>query len=264
MKKSKWYRRTRFTPETLRQAWSILEGAAEKKGREDWSILSVAARGATWTHDSEEEFFADYRASVGNFNYVKKLGQVTLNLQGNDGDTNIEVTSPSRATIEAAFEVFERDQQDARLPEPPPEPPPAITIFIGHGRSPIWKELKDHLHEMHGYTVVAYEIGARAGHTVRDVLGDMMEDSSLAILVMTGEDELADGRVHPRLNVVHETGLFQGHLGFSRAIILLEEGTEEFSNIQGVQQIRFSKGRIKETFGDVLATIRREFPDRAP
>lgn len=41
--------------------------------------------------------------------------------------------------------------------------------------------------------------------------------------------------------------------------MLLEEGTQEFSNIQGIQQIRYSKGNIRETFGDVLATIRREF-----
>ena len=57
---------------------------------------------------------------------------------------------------------------------------------------------------------------------------------------------------------MHESGLFQGKLGFSRAIILLEDGTEEFSNIAGLQQIRFSKGKIKESFGDVLAVLKRE------
>jgi predicted nucleotide-binding protein len=56
-----------------------------------------------------------------------------------------------------------------------------------------------------------------------------------------------------------KTGLFQGRLGFSRAIILLEEGTEDFSNVHGVQQIRFAKGNIKETFGEALATLKREF-----
>lgn len=40
---------------------------------------------------------------------------------------------------------------------------------------------------------------------------------------------------------------------------MLEEGVEEFSNVQGVQHISFSKSNIKETFGDVLATLRREF-----
>jgi predicted nucleotide-binding protein len=62
-----------------------------------------------------------------------------------------------------------------------------------------------------------------------------------------------------RQNVVHETGLFQGRLGLSLAIVLLEDGTEEFSNIAGVQQMRFAKGNIKEAFGDVLAVLKREF-----
>ena len=75
---------------------------------------------------------------------------------------------------------------------------------------------------------------------------------------MTGEDETKDGKTLARQNVVHEAGLFQGKLGFSRAIILLEDGTEEFSNIHGLQQIRFSKGRIRESFGDVVAVLKRE------
>ena len=120
-------------------------------------------------------------------------------------------------------------------------------------------DLKDHLQDKHGYDVQAYEIGSRAGHTIRDILEEMLEESSFALLVLTGEDETKDGKLHARQNVVHETGLFQGKLGFSRAIVLLEDGTEEFSNIAGIQQIRFSKGNIKETFGDVLAVLKREF-----
>jgi predicted nucleotide-binding protein len=91
----------------------------------------------------------------------------------------------------------------------------------------------------------------------------MLSKSSFAILVMTGEDYTSDGGLRARQNVVHEAGLFQGHLGFARAIVLLEKGVEEFSNIHGIDQIRFDKGRIKETFGDVVATIRREFPEGA-
>jgi len=89
----------------------------------------------------------------------------------------------------------------------------------------------------------------------------MLENSTFAALVLTGEDEFKDGSVHPRENVIHEAGLFQGRLGFARAIVLLEGGAEEFSNIQGLQQIRFAKGRINETFGEVLATVRREFTE---
>ena len=56
---------------------------------------------------------------------------------------------------------------------------------------------------------------------------------------MTAEDEQPDGTLRARENVIHEAGLFQGRLGFEKAIILLEEGCEEFSNIEGLGQIRF-------------------------
>ena len=62
------------------------------------------------------------------------------------------------------------------------------TIFIGHGHSKAWRELKDHLADMHGYKVEAFEVGARAGHQVRDILEDLLESSSIAFLVLTGEE----------------------------------------------------------------------------
>jgi predicted nucleotide-binding protein len=177
------------------------------------------------------------------------------------GSVQVAVTAPLRKEVEATMAVFERNLSTSRLPEPqiPKRPKPEIAVFIGHGRSELWRDLKDHLHEQHGYKVVAYEIGARAGHSIRDILEDMLAASSFAILVMTGEDETAEGLLHPRLNVVHEAGLFQGRLGFNRAVVLLEGGAEEFSYIHGLHQIRFSKGNIKEVYGEVLATLRREF-----
>ena len=75
---------------------------------------------------------------------------------------------------------------------------------------------------------------------------------------MTAEDEQSGGRLHARMNVIHEAGLFQGRLGFERAIVLLEEGCEEFSNIQGLGQIRFPKGNIRAIFEDVRQVLERE------
>ena len=149
----------------------------------------------------------------------------------------------------------------SRLPEPQkPKTPPPI-VFIGHGRDEQWRDLKDHLREKHDYRIEAYEIGARTGHPIKDILEDILSKTSFAVLVLTGEDETSEGGLRARQNVIHEAGLFQGRLGFNRAIILLEEGAEEFSNIQGIEQIRFRKTNIKETFGEVLATLRREFAD---
>ena len=127
----------------------------------------------------------------------------------------------------------------------------------------MWRDLKDHLQDKHGYSIEAYEVGARAGHTIRDMLEQMLSSSSFAILVLTAEDETSNGKFLARQNVIHETGLFQGRLGFNRAIVLLEKGTEEFSNIHGIEQIRFSKNNIKETYGEVLATLKREFPEES-
>ena len=64
--------------------------------------------------------------------------------------------------------------------------------------------------------------------------------------------------MHARMNVIHEVGLFQGRLGFERASIMLEDGCEEFSNVQGLGQIRFPKGNIKAAFEEVRAVIERE------
>jgi hypothetical protein len=138
----------------------------------------------------------------------------------------------------------------------------AIKVFIGHGRNNQWKELKDHLQDLHKFKVVAYEIGPRAGLSIKEVLQRMLDEASIAFLILTGEDMHNDGELHARENVIHELGLFQGRLGFTRAIILLEENVKEFSNIHGLNQIRFAAGKIRESFGDIIATIDREFPDR--
>ena len=105
----------------------------------------------------------------------------------------------------------------------------------------------------------AYETGARAGFTMADILQRLAKKAGFALLVLTGDDVDPSGQLHARENVIHEAGLFQSKLGFARAIVLLEQDCNEFSNIAGLQQIRFAKGNIKEAFGEVLATIRREF-----
>ena len=118
-------------------------------------------------------------------------------------------------------------------------------VFIGHGRSLVWRELKDFLQDRLHLPVDEFNRVPVAGVTNTERLLEMMDAAAIAFLVMTGEDEQPDGQFHPRLNVIHEAGLFQGRLGFTRAIVLLEEGCEEFSNIAGLGQIRFARGNIE-------------------
>jgi len=291
MRKSKEYTNTKFTVETIKRAIELFDKNVKdrileklKDQKKSHSIFpgnelsidklfasnlsvseSIALGGTKWTFDSEDEFFAEYRNyEMDNnnlFEYTRYGFGLSISIRGSYGfNTTVEISvfgfPNNRSRIEKIFDIFEADAPSAKLPITPSKKP---KIFIGHGRSKVWRDLKDHLQDKHGHEVVAYEVGARAGHTIRDILEDMLTNSSFAVLVMTGEDETAEGKYRARQNVIHETGLFQGKLGFNRAIVLLEEGTEVFSNIQGIEQIRFSKGNIKETYGDILATIKREF-----
>jgi predicted nucleotide-binding protein len=131
-------------------------------------------------------------------------------------------------------------------------------VFIGHGRSPLWRDLKDFVRERLKLPWDEFNRVPIAGFTNIARLSDMLDSAAVAFLIMTGEDETTDGALHARMNVVHEAGLFQGRLGFSRAIILLEGGCEEFSNIHGLGQIRFPKGNIKAVFEDVRQLLERE------
>ena len=131
-------------------------------------------------------------------------------------------------------------------------------VFIGHGQSPIWRELKDFVQDRLNLPWDEFNRVPIAGVTNIARLSEMLDAAAIAFLVVTGEDELADGTLQARMNVVHEAGLFQGRLGFSKAIILLEEGCKEFSNIQGLGQIRFPKGNIKAAFEDIRSVLERE------
>ena len=131
-------------------------------------------------------------------------------------------------------------------------------IFIGHGGSHIWRELKDFIEYTLNLPYEEYNRISPAGKTSKDRLEEMLEVCSMAFLIMTGEDEQTDGSSRARENVVHEVGLFQGKLGFEKAIILLEEGCERFSNIDGITYIGFPKGKIKAAFEDIREVLKRE------
>lgn len=120
-------------------------------------------------------------------------------------------------------------------------------IFIGHGRSLVWRELEAFLRE-EGYSNIAFETESRTGEHIIDILKGFLNKATFAIIVMTAEDETAAGTTRPRQNVVHEIGLFQGRLGFEKVAILKQNGTEPFTNNDGLQHIPFSDNQIDQTF----------------
>ena len=131
-------------------------------------------------------------------------------------------------------------------------------VFIGHGQTAAWRELKDFIQDRVRLPWDEFNRVPVAGVTNIARLSEMLDASAIAFLVMTAEDEMADGSMQARMNVIHEAGLFQGRLGFSRAIVMLEEGCEEFSNVAGLGQIRFPRGNIAAAFEEVRRVLERE------
>jgi hypothetical protein len=140
----------------------------------------------------------------------------------------------------------------------PVSKPVGNKVFIGHGRSLLWRELKDFIADTLKLDWDEYNREPSAGLYTPERITAMLQKAGFAFIVMTGEDEQPGGGLRARENVVHEAGLFQGRLGFRKAIILLEDGCQPFSNIHGLTVIPFPKGNIRATFEDVRQTLKRE------
>ena len=131
-------------------------------------------------------------------------------------------------------------------------------VFIGHGRSHVWRELKDFVQDRLKLEWEEFNREPVAGIATTERLQQMLYASCMALLVMTAEDQHADASLHARENVIHEVGLFQGRLGLRRAIVVLEQGCTEFSNIAGLSELRFPKGNIAAVFEEVRRVLERE------
>jgi predicted nucleotide-binding protein len=131
-------------------------------------------------------------------------------------------------------------------------------VFIGHGRSKLWSRLQIFIADELHLTTVSYESESRVGLSIVPILQKMLGQATFAVLILTGEDETAEGSRRARQNVIHEAGLFQGHLSFERVVLLLQNGLEEFSNVAGLQYIGFQGDSIEQTFYELQRALKRE------
>lgn len=170
-----------------------------------------------------------------------------------------EIRSPTEAalTLQTALRRA-ATHMDRIAAQPGSIAPAGSKVFIGHGGSHDWRILKDFIVDRAGLDYDEFNRVAVAGISTTSRLSEMLENASIAFLVLSAEDERADGTVAARQNVIHEVGLFQGRLGWDRAIVVLEEGCEEFSNIAGLGQVRYPAGNIQAKFEEVRQILERE------
>ncbi len=246
--KQKTYRHVKFRAEDLRRA--VAGFLAELENVQDLRRhLSVAKGDTEWNFSDDDEAFyphySDPAAEHANFNLWRPASEFIVRYSRAAG-TEVTVALPGEAQVERVFAVFEGGREAGAEPYTRPRP----HIFLGHGKSDAWQELQHYLKGEHGFDVFVYEIGGRSNYTIREFLCNVRSDAAFAVLVQTAEDD-----ARTRDSAIHELGLFQGRLGFGRAMLLTEVA---FPELAGVRKIASARGGMRETFGEVLAVLRRE------
>jgi hypothetical protein len=185
-------------------------------------------------------------------------GSPSIRIQSREGQAFVvvEVADALKATevLDAVGNIL-REFPPVPVEEPSVARGP-ITVFIGHGGSDAWEVVRDYL-GAEGFNVIHFDSDERVGENTLYAIDGMLRESDVAVVVMTGNDEMVDGTKRARENVVHEIGLSQGRLGIPNTFILLENGCSEFTNIAGITQIRFNVNGIHRTKDRVLAGIAR-------
>ncbi len=122
----------------------------------------------------------------------------------------------------------------------------------------MWARVKTFLHDDYGIDSFSFESETHVGEAIVPILEGFLERASFAIVILTAEDETAECKIRARQNVIHEAGLFQGRLGFKKAVLLRQEGLDDFSNVDGLQYIGFSGDNIEQTFYELGRVLKRE------
>lgn len=130
-----------------------------------------------------------------------------------------------------------------------------IIIFISHGGSHLYKDVDKYIYKNLGIETVILHERPNKGRTVIEKLEDEIENCDFAIIVLTAEDEQADGSIRGRQNVIHEIGFCQGYLGRDRVLVLKQKGVEPFTNISGIVYEEFIGDNIKSTFTKIQQEI---------
>jgi predicted nucleotide-binding protein len=116
-------------------------------------------------------------------------------------------------------------------------------VFVAHGWSRDWQELKAILDEL-GVEVAEFNQTVPIGGTVTERWKEMLDQSRFAFALLTPDEEVAPGVPYPRPNVIHEIGLCQGRFGLESTVVMREKSIRPFSNLSGVIDLEFESGRI--------------------
>jgi predicted nucleotide-binding protein len=123
-------------------------------------------------------------------------------------------------------------------------------------KNPVWNRVVRHLKDELGFDVEDFESESHASEHIIEVFEGLLDRCNTAVIVLTGDDETAEGKRRARQNVIHETGLFQSRHGFNKVFLLMQAGIEDFSNIHGLQVILFTQ-KIEDAFYELDRALKK-------
>ena len=97
------------------------------------------------------------------------------------------------------------------------------SVFISHGRNNDWMRIQLYIEKDLLVDTIELAQVANLGRTVLTKLEELSASCDYAVIVMTGDDTLADGSARARENVMHEIGYFQEKYGHNKVCIVHED-----------------------------------------
>lgn len=233
---------------TVAQLFAYLEAEIKDNPVYD-KYESETSKWADWPGDDDESGWPDWQmpgsideAKSLAYSIYKKIAtgdpevaiELSTNLfHNNRHDDNItELNSNFVGYLTQAIE----DIVNAN-PEKSREKPKLVdggTVFIIHGHDALLKtEVQLLMHRAGVQSVVLHEMADR-GRTIIEKLVGETERAGYAIALLTPDDLTEGGQGRARQNVILEIGYFLGKLGKERLRMIVKEGVEVPSDLQGI------------------------------
>ena len=240
------YREHRFEADTVRAAYMLFKRCVAGKVPEE-RRSTIVADGVMRRFNEASEFLAAYSSDVeqAELAVIYKASSFLFSMV--DSETHVEIGLPDRADVRDVLETFDSAARH-------------WSVFLGHGRDPVWSRLADHLASVTDFTIRTYENSVIAGVTAIELLEQLGAEVDFAVLVHTCDTEPGQDGGSPSPNVIHETGFFQGKLGRHRTVVVRERGCPAFHNIAGIHEVTFEADAIEVTHEQVEDLIRSVVP----
>ena len=134
-------------------------------------------------------------------------------------------------------------------------------VFIIHGHDEINREkLENMLYNFDLKPVIMSQFYTLSSITIIEKFEKLGSKCKFAVALCTPDDIIIkdDKKTYqPRPNVIYEIGWFCAKLGRKNVMIIVKEGTDIFSDFQGIIQTRF-KNNVKECYENLHVALKNQ------